>query len=184
MDEGPRPPSSSPLPSVSASDSSTCALLSPRFPFPADPSVFQLADPNPPEMYRRPFSKSSGSQDFAALLRPARCSTAMPQAAVTGSVPMCTALVSTCLGFQSMEWQSNFGRTYCFPFSREWRQQLLRCQQTAQIVLLRIQVNYRSKSHIKRHLHGLPVPLHHDRGTTCLHCRLLSNDWVFWPSIL
>jgi len=54
----------------------------------------------------------------------------MPQAAVTGLV--------------------SIGTTLGVNLSREWRQQLIRHQQNSlQIALLKIQVNFRKKSHKK-----------------------------------
>src|SRR5882724_8901431 len=97
----------------------------------------------------------------------------MPQAAVTGLVLIGTALGVNLSRF-SVPWSNKVKlETYCFLFSREWRQQLLWCQQNPlQIAQLKYKSTTETKSHkIKTHM-GYPCPYHHDHGTTCLHCRL------------
>src|SRR5882724_2585379 len=97
--EGPLGPV--PLPSVSASDSSTRTLFSPHFPFPADPLVFRLQTRTPPKTVQMTFLKEQWSQDFwqapsAGQIQYCLCHRQRSQA----QSPLVPPSVSTCLSFQ------------------------------------------------------------------------------------
>ena len=155
--------------------------LSLRYPWSSD------CRPEPPPRWcRRPFSRSSDHKIFGGLLQPARYNTA--HAAGSGHRlgphwyrPRCQP-VSV---FSSMEWQSNFGDLLFSLLQRMAPATSLAstkpapnraAENTSQ--LLKQKPYKKTLTWVTRASTTMIAALHASIATS------LSNDWVFWPSIL